>query len=244
MGSLFRSITAAPRPGTWWIIATLGAALVAAVFGIDQFIQICATSCRMTPSLFSPIAGLRDATWNGSYRAGVVMGLLLVSGHYLVLRPYLHRSRWILLAALLGVGLGLPTALLAVLLVGGGDFHIVPLELLIMWIAICIATGCGLAMSWCYSAALRLSGRQRWRWFWLQATSWIVGWMIMGIAAYAGPVANLLFAGGRFDISVQGIIGYDGQGVRLLAGWVIMWTVIAGGTGLPVRDLAVGQTEA
>src|SRR4051812_31958481 len=102
-----RSITAAPRHGTWWIVATLGAALVAAAYGIDQFIQSCVASCQLMGSGFSRgIVGLREATWNGSFRAGVLMGLLLVSGHYLVLRPYLHQWRWLLLAALLSTGLG------------------------------------------------------------------------------------------------------------------------------------------
>jgi hypothetical protein len=230
----FRSITAAPRPGTWWIAATLGAALVATAYGIDQFIQSCATSCRLMHSgPFSWIAGLSEATWNGSFRAGVLMGLLLVIGHYLVLRPYLHQWRWLLLAALLSAGLGFPTALLAVLGVGGADFHFLPLELLIVLIAIGIATGCGWAMSWCYSAALRLPKLQRRRWVWLQTTSWLAGWMIAGIAVLA--VWIIVLVGNNV---------YVGQGARLLVGWVIMWTVIAGVTGLPVRQLAVGQNDA
>jgi hypothetical protein len=232
MCSSFRSITAAPRPGMWWIVATLGAALVATVYGIDQFIQSCETSCRLMHSgPFSWIEGLGEATWNGSFRAGVLLGLLLVSGHSLVLRPYLHQWRWMPLAALLSTGLGLPTALLAVLGVGGVDFHFLPLELLIVVIAIGIATGCGWAMSWCYSAALSLSRPQRRGWVWLQTTSWLVGWMLAGTAVLSVWM-------------LAGTAVYVEQGARLQVGWVIMWTVIAGVTGLPVRHLAVGQNDA
>ena len=117
--------------------------------------------------------------------------------------------------------------------VGGADFHFLPLELLIVMIAIGIATGCGWAMSWCYSAALRLSRLQRRRWVWLHATSWLVGWFIAGIAVLAVWI-----------IVIVGTDVYIGQGARLLVGWVTMWTIIAGGTGLPVRHLTSGQNDA
>ncbi len=184
-----------------WIITTLFAGLISGTLGLLRFTVVCQTLCRPTEyDIYASTPGLADAIASGGWVAGGLAPLLVLIGHYILLRPTRQGWGWFSLVIPISFLTIFVTIMITTMDIRRTDLLNPISGMIVLGLGLIFMALAGSLAGASYGLATGVNPLSSI--VWRSSRAWVSGWLLFAIA------------------------GFYGGGLLLSIGWLLCWGIV------------------